>query len=63
MVDEEEEQAEKPWTLYNPGYFSNSDFRLRIVLRFGECKRSRDMAFVRRGVRSMMKVSKNAGRK
>ena len=31
VVDEEEEQTEKPWTLYNPGYFSNSDFQLRIV--------------------------------
>ena len=34
VVDEEEEQTEKPWTLYNPGYFSDSDFRLCIVLRF-----------------------------
>ena len=34
MVDEEEEQTEKPQTLYNPRYFSNSDFQLHIVLHF-----------------------------
>ena len=34
VVDEEVEQTEKPLTLYNPRYFSNSDFQLCIVLHF-----------------------------